>query len=541
MALIPSRDALIEPAVHLPVNPLEPAENYVLEYIYGYRMDDSSMNCRYSATGNVIYYAATVGVVLNPISNTQKFFGSTGKSCSSNAHTNTITCMNMSYDKQFVCTAQIGRYPSVFIWNSETRALKATSSIIRLGEQKYLPKSVTALAFSDNAEHIAIADANDEHRVYVYTTEGNKKIMMAPSLMGIIKAIAWNRKTGEKNFCTVGKKAVKFWFPMDSKKSPFVGKMPSLGLTTDFFCVAYDSNGNCFTGGANGLIYQWDSEGNSPNQIKAHQGVCYALHITNEGKMLSGGADGKILIHDLDGMKRETELKFRAPVISVDYAQNPTRILSALNDGTIIEVQVEQDNYYQIIMQGHHDGHLVALDSYEDNVITAGEDNKVIVWNYTDRTPFITSIINKTAEKGRTSGAQSKFPDNQRCRLLAINKVHGHIALALNNGVLQVREGPFTLDNIIFKTVVAEGKLITEMKYSHDGEKLAVACSDGHLYLYESDKPTDYQRLGVIIGKEGYITDMDWSTNGKCIRALCNNFMVYFIDPIKLRIVDGIF
>lgn len=51
-----------------------PDANLELEYIHGYRCHDARNNLRYTATGEVTYHAAAVGVVLNQKTNTQRFF-----------------------------------------------------------------------------------------------------------------------------------------------------------------------------------------------------------------------------------------------------------------------------------------------------------------------------------------------------------------------------------------------------------------------------------------------------------------------------------
>ena len=45
-----------------------------LEYIHGYRCHDARNNLRYTASGEIVYHAAAAGIVLNPKTNTQKFF-----------------------------------------------------------------------------------------------------------------------------------------------------------------------------------------------------------------------------------------------------------------------------------------------------------------------------------------------------------------------------------------------------------------------------------------------------------------------------------
>jgi len=537
MALIPSREVLVEPDNHPPADREEPPQNYTLEYVYGYKMDNSSMNCLYTANKNVVFYAATLGIVMDPNNNTQAFFGGHNKLVPQ--HNNRITCMALDQEKKLVATGQIGRYPTVYIWSTETLSLKGSSSKIGLGEKKYFPKSISALAFSADGKYIAVADTSDECKVYTFIVDTHEEKYSGPSQAGHVKAIAWSRNKSDYTFCTIGKKSVKFWYPLKKKKAPLLCQMPSIGMTTDFFCVVYDNKGICYTGGANGYIYIWDNSGSSIKQVQAHQGVVYALnYIAETNRLLSGGADEKVLVYSLPNLNVVNEYTFSGAVISVDYHSEPERLLAGLANGSIIEVQIDQNNYYQILMQGHSDGYLTALDTTEDNVVTAGEDNKITIWSYSDRNAFITTPIDENAEKAITTGNQSKFPDNQRCRLLTINKVNNHIALAISNGSIQIREGCCTPENLLFKEVVAKDKQITSLKYSSDGEKLAVATNDGNIYLYNSGTGGDYKKQGTIPGREGYIVDMDWSTDGGCIRGMTNLFNVYFFDPIAQGIVD---
>jgi len=539
---IPCKEALVEPDTHPLVNPDEPNEDFSLEFIYGYRAGDSSMNCLYTSNREVAYFSAAVGIVLDPQNNAQRFFGGIGISSKPQGiivqHTHKIVCMAIDSSRRYVATGQIGKYPSVYIWDTMNCKLKTGSSMIRLGDSKYSPKSIGALGFSADGSYIALSDCSDERRIYVYVTDTHEEKFVAPSQSENIKAIAWERKK-EEVFCTAGKKHVKFWYPFDSTNKSLSCKIPSMGMITDFFCAVFDNQGICYTGGANGCIYTWDKEGNNTNQIQAHKGVVYALnYIPESNRLISGGADGKVFIFELPSLEIEMTQDFRSAVVSVDYLSEPERVLVGLADGSIVEVEVEQENYHHILMQGHSDGFLTALGIFEDKLVSAGEDNKIVIWDYLDHCPFSTSIINSNKEKGKLSGNQSRFPDNQRCRLLSISKESGHIALALNNGVLQVRESCYMIDNVIYKTLVSKDKQITALKYSADGSKLVVATNDTYVYLYDSNNAYEYKRLGIIGGREGYVIDIDWSTDGEYLRGMTNDYFVYFYNAKELKIRD---
>eukprot|EP00826_Nyctotherus_ovalis_P027435 TRINITY_DN2144_c0_g1_i1.p1 TRINITY_DN2144_c0_g1~~TRINITY_DN2144_c0_g1_i1.p1 ORF type:complete len:623 (+),score=103.27 TRINITY_DN2144_c0_g1_i1:409-2277(+) len=512
----------------------------MLEHVYGYKVGSSSMNCYYTSEGKAVYHCAAVGIVLDTKKNTQVFFGGVGLSQNSGRlvtqHNSKITCLAISSDRRLVATGQTGRYPSVFIWDPSTCLLKKATSVIRLGEKNYFPGEIAAISFSHDLMHVAIADNSEEHKVYVFTVDDHRELFSSPSKTGSIKGIAW--VASKQTLCTVGKKAVKLWYPFDKHKSPLICTIPSLSMTTDFLCVTFDNAEKCYTGGANGYIYVWDSEGNAKEQIQAQQGAIYALrHVDDKSWLIVGGAGGKVAVYRVPEFKVESEYKFGGVVVAVDYLEKPERLLVGLLNGKIIEVQIDQDNYYNILMESHGDGHVTALDVIEDNVVTAGEDNKVIVWNTIDRRCFVTSTINENGEKKRVTGNQSRFPDNQRCRLLAINKVTGHVALAINNGTLQIRQSCYMIDTKIHSINVLTHGLITALKYTTAGDKLAAAANDMHIRLY--DCTDNYKNVSTITVPESYLIELDWSVDGGCIRGMCTNSLVHFFDPIEGRVVRG--
>ncbi len=49
----------------------QPDQQLELEYVYGYRCDDTRNNLRYTAKGQVVYHTAAVGIVLDQGRNTQ--------------------------------------------------------------------------------------------------------------------------------------------------------------------------------------------------------------------------------------------------------------------------------------------------------------------------------------------------------------------------------------------------------------------------------------------------------------------------------------
>ncbi len=106
MAVKPWIGAIKEPANHPPPNPAPPSVQYALEYVYGYRCEDSRMNVYFNPSGEAVYMTAALGVILNTKNNTQKFFGggmvdmkAKNVSDDNNSHTDDITSLTISSDR----------------------------------------------------------------------------------------------------------------------------------------------------------------------------------------------------------------------------------------------------------------------------------------------------------------------------------------------------------------------------------------------------------------------------------------------------------
>jgi microtubule-associated protein-like 6 len=118
-----SKHLILDP----PVNAQAPDVKYNLEYVYGYRCADSRQNVYFNTAGQAVYMTAALGIILDQSSNTQKFFGggqvaNTAKNVANdeNAHTDDITALSISADRQWVCSGQVGAAPAAFVWNSQT-------------------------------------------------------------------------------------------------------------------------------------------------------------------------------------------------------------------------------------------------------------------------------------------------------------------------------------------------------------------------------------------------------------------------------------
>ncbi len=86
-----------------------PDQTLDLEYVYGYRCEDTRNNLRYNLNNQLVYHTAAVGIVMNQTNNSQKHFLE---------HNDDIISLDV-YDNMVV-TGQIGHLPTMSVWNSDT-------------------------------------------------------------------------------------------------------------------------------------------------------------------------------------------------------------------------------------------------------------------------------------------------------------------------------------------------------------------------------------------------------------------------------------
>jgi hypothetical protein len=132
MSVRPYEGAIMEPKNHNDASNDAPDVEYELEYVYGYRCEDSRMNLFYNKDGHATYFTAALGVILDHGSNKQKFFGggqtdnkSKKVARDDTCHTNDVTSLGISQDRSICATGQNGKMPVAFVWCSVTGDKKA--------------------------------------------------------------------------------------------------------------------------------------------------------------------------------------------------------------------------------------------------------------------------------------------------------------------------------------------------------------------------------------------------------------------------------
>lgn len=105
---------------------------FVFIFLFSYRGYDCRNNLYYTKKGTVVYHVAALGIVYDRNTHKQTFYS---------AHTDDILCLAMHPTQDYIATGQIGRDPSIHIWDASSM-----ESLSVLQGQHY--RGVCSVAFS---------------------------------------------------------------------------------------------------------------------------------------------------------------------------------------------------------------------------------------------------------------------------------------------------------------------------------------------------------------------------------------------------------
>lgn len=124
-----------------------PNLNLDIGYVYGYRSYDTRDNIRYNSQGQIVYHTAGCGIVLNKNKNTMRV---------NTSHNDDIICLDVNTSKGLVATGELGRWPSLIIWDANNLETKTVFA-------KKLERNINNVTISKSGRYVAASSMNDKH------------------------------------------------------------------------------------------------------------------------------------------------------------------------------------------------------------------------------------------------------------------------------------------------------------------------------------------------------------------------------------------
>ncbi|KAM6956797.1 echinoderm microtubule-associated protein-like 6 [Aplochiton taeniatus] len=456
-----------------------------LEWIYGYRGHQCRNNLYYTVGKEVVYFVAGVGVVYNTREHTQKFYL---------GHNDDIISLALHPERSLVATGQVGKEPYVCVWDTFSAQ---TVSLLKDGHSH----GVACLAFSGDGQRLSSVGLDAKNTVCVWDWKKGKILATATGHSDRIFDISWD-PFEQNRLVSCGVKHIKFWALCGNALTPKRGIFGKTGDLQTILCVASAKDDVTYSGALNGDIYVWKGLNLARTIQAAHGAGIFSMYACEEG-FATGGRDGCVRLWDVDFKPitkidlREAEQGYKGLSIR-SVCWRADRILAGTQDSEIFEVMVRERDKPLLIMQGHSEGELWALDVHPKKplAVTGSDDRSVRLWSLADHTLI------------------ARCNMEEAVRSVAFNCDGAQLALGMKDGsftVLRVRD----MTEVVH--IKDRKEVIHEMKFSPDGAYLAVGSNDGLVDVYAVAQR--YKKVGECSKSSSFITHLDWSIDSKYLQT----------------------
>uniref|UniRef100_A0A8C5BC42 EMAP like 2 n=1 Tax=Gadus morhua TaxID=8049 RepID=A0A8C5BC42_GADMO len=469
-----------------------PDRKLKLQWVYGYRGRDCRSNLYLLPTGEIVYFNASVVVLLNTEEQQQRHYM---------GHDDDVKCLSVHPDMVTIATGQVAGnskdgkvlHPHVRVWDSVSLN---TLHVLGMG---VFDRAVTCVAFSKSVSllhkaataflvpHFRVDCSNDSVLGAVFHP-------MDPNLI-----------------VTCGKSHINFWTMEGNTLTKKQGLFEKHEKPKYVLCVAFAENGDAITGDSSGNIYVWAKGGVSSLSAVAgaHEGGVFSLLVLKDGTMVSGGGkDRRVVLWDHDYTK-QSEMEVGEPL-------GPVRALSEGKPGELFVgttknaiIRAAFPDTLTPIVQGHTD-ELWGLDVHPsmEQFITCAQDKLVQLWDTNSHQPLWSKAID---DQGRSAG---------------FHPSGGVVAVGTMSGRWLVLDTD-TRDLVSMHTDGNE--IISNIKYSPDGNYLAVGSHDNFVYIYAvTENGRKYSRAGKCSGHSSFVTHLDWSQDSHYLVTNSGDYEILF-------------
>ncbi|KAG1711816.1 hypothetical protein DVH05_009058 [Phytophthora capsici] len=541
MAVKPWIGAIVAPTNAATPNSREPDLTVELEWVYGYQAEVSQQNLMYNAQDEIVYHTAAVGIIYDPLNHLQRHHI---------GHNDDVISFAICDPKRnLIATGERGKKPALRVWDAHTGELCCEM-------KEFHTRGILSVAFSNDSTRLVSVGDDDDHSLAVWGDASNGSWKLAKLLATGKGDKAVNRfacfGANADSIITGGVKHVLFWSiqgkTLVSKKG-VVGKKGTLQL----FPTGCNFGGDFITGTAGGELYVW--RGNDlMRTVKAHDGEVRVVASTNSTEnpaanspvLLSGGKDGRVVMwnssyqslkcFDLDAMHVGS---FGKGINSVFLNSTGRKLLVGTSSSDIIEIDVASGgvlNGGQPLFSGHFAMELwgLAVHPSQRQFVTVGDDRTLRVWDMESKRLIQARLLPAKAR------ACAYSPDSE---LLAVgfggdNGVRQRKKPALKPGQAQSKEGGVAIlrthdldtEKLVFEDKPAK-EWISDVKFSPNGEVLALGSHDNSIYLYSVGAGAqEFKKRKPFSKHNSYITHFDFSDDSNYIQSNCGAYEYLFCD-----------
>jgi WD40 repeat protein/Ca2+-binding EF-hand superfamily protein len=471
-----------------------------LGWIYGYRTENCRNLLHYNRLNEIIYPISRHIIVYSSAGHCQKAMSQ---------HVEEVSSIEMHPDRRLVASGDEGLHPEVIVWDSE-------SLEILFRTRGHHCQGISKLSFSPNGKYLLCLD-NHEWKTMTLLNWRDGSLIFKDRIEG--KYSPCGVVLHKETIACVCDTKIWFWVKYSEGYVRRNGIFPKNKAEEAITTMIPTANGeNIITGTIVGRLMLWIGI-NCIRVVKAHSSAILCLSSCHEG-FLSAGKDARIRL-----WSNVLEPKFLFDVsrfgtmpilMGISMSIDATSILFGNQGADIFEISAIDGSDLRggPVIKSHAFGTVNCLDTHPSKFeyTTVGSDRTVRTIDMKTRT----LLKMATLDVSGLAVAYSPLGD-----VLAISTENvsttASVFVILNEETLQ-----------IIHSVRDSKYSATFLKYSPEGETLAVGIQDGSIYLYSVND--DYELIARCSRHTRSIIGIDFSKDGEFIRSNSIDGELYYFN-----------
>ncbi|XP_055535670.1 echinoderm microtubule-associated protein-like 2 isoform X2 [Wyeomyia smithii] len=484
-----------------------------LDWVYGYRGKDCRSNLYQLPTGEMVYFVAAVVILYNMDEQSQRHYVS---------HTDDVKSLAVHPNKLLVATGQCGghegreTWPHIRVWNSVSLV---TQNVIGMGE---FTGAINCLSFSraDSGTILAAIDDSPDKIISIWDwqkKENGKRITETKCSVDTIVAVEFH-PLDKGQIITIGKNHIAFW-SLDHNGMLYkrMGVFENREKPKYVTAISFTPTGDVVTGDSNGNISIWARGTNIISRFlkKVHEGSVFSICSLRNGGFVSGGKDGRlVLLDDLMRLKAEQLVEPHFGAVRVVAQGKGSQLLIGTTKNCILSGDFTL-GLVPIVM-GHTDL-LWSLASHPQvaQFVTGGRDRLLQLWDSLSHSVVWSKDIGEPIQSVQFSNTGD---------VIIVGGVSGRWMVF----------DTFTRELL---AVYQDGQdVIQTIKFSPDGNLLALGSKDSYIYIYQCTKVSHrFSKIGKCTGHSSFVSHMDWSKDSQVLRTNSGDYELLYWNPTLCR------
>jgi WD40 repeat protein len=458
-------------------------------WIYGYEVEHGRKNVFYTFSNDILYPVGKYVILYTLKTHQQKFF---------TAHTETVSVVQMHPMLTHVASGEVGDSPAVMVWDADSlQVLHHSSGNYRNG--------ISQLSFSPNGDLLLVVDNAPIKTLFLLQWKQNNVIFQDSINAKVVLSAQIMPRDG---FAITADCNIWFWTKYSEgyirREGIFVKNKAKEALT----CMVLSKNSDgVVTGSINGKVMLWNGI-NCTRQVRGHTGPVNILHFCADG-VISAGKDSRIRMWTSTLEPRflfdVSKFGIDTSVLGVALSRDATTILFSTADADLFEISAIDGSDLRggPIVKSHAFGNINCVDTHPSKFefVTIGQD----------KTVRVVDMLSRSLLRMAQLDAEG--------RAIAYSPVGDIIAIGTDNSATSGCQ--FVILNEETLAILHSARdsrfPVTSLKFSPEGETLAMGMSDGSILLYSVHD--DYELVAKCSRHTSAIIGLDFSSNGEWLRS----------------------